>query len=103
MNNNLTKDMLRLRNEILRSRSENVTLRGRRSALLKVIRQETAQLLASFTKARAGISQQTKTMLTESVTGLRQSVLDLRRGFQVHLVGARQDWHGVGTKPRRKL
>jgi len=95
MNNNLTKDMLRLRNEI-------EALRDQRSALLEAISQDAAQLLESFSKARAEMSQKTKAMLTASVTGLRQSVLELRRLFQVDLIGARRAWHGVGTKPSRK-
>jgi len=95
MNNNLTKDMLRLRSEI-------VALRDRRSALLEAIGRDAAQLLASFSKARAEISLQTRAVLTASVTGLRQSVLELRRLYQVDLIGARQAWRGVGTKPRGK-
>jgi len=92
MNDNMTKDTLRLRSEI-------VTLRDRR---LEAIRQDVGQLLASFGKARADISQQTRAMLTASVTELRQSVLELRHLFQVDLIGARQAWRGVGPKPRGK-
>lgn len=104
MINNLANDMLRLRNEIAALRDDRSTLMTNLAEASESLRLDVSQLLVGFGKARAEMSQQTKAELCnsilqvkETVTGLRQSVLELRRSFQNDITGARQTWCKAGA------
>ena len=100
MTGNLTNDMTRLRGEIAASRDSRAETRERMQAAI-------SRMVSGFGEARSEMARQTKAELgefvarvKEAVTELRQTVAQLREGFQDDLAGAHQAWHGASPAHR---
>jgi uncharacterized protein YicC (UPF0701 family) len=100
MTGNLTNDMTRLCGEIAASRDSRAETRERMQAAI-------SRMLSGFGEARSEMARQTKAELgefvagvKEAVTDLRQTVAQLREGFQDDLAGAHRAWHGASPAHR---
>lgn len=92
--------MTRLRGEIAASRDSRTEARERMQAAI-------SRMLSGFSEARSEMATQTKAELGEfvarikdAVTDLRQTVAQLREGFQDDLAGAHLAWHGASPAHR---
>ena len=100
MTGNLTNDMTRLRGEIAASRDSRAEARERMQAAI-------SRMIGGFGEARSEMARQTKAELGEfvarvkdAVTELRQTVAQLREGFQDDLAGAHRAWLGASPAHR---
>jgi hypothetical protein len=97
----LTRDLTRLRNEI-------VALRNARQALIHDLERETgdrrtgvSSMLADFSKGLSTVVRKTKTDCRGSIADLKRTVSDLRTGIRTDLSGIRHTWLALGTPPHR--
>jgi hypothetical protein len=93
----LTRDLTRLRNEIL-------ALRIARQALIHDLERETgdrrtdvSHMLADFSKGLGTVARKTKADCRGSISDLQRTVSDLRTGIRTDLSGIRYTWLALGT------
>jgi len=93
----LTRDLSRLRNEIL-------ALRSARQALIHDLERETgdrrtdvSQMLADFSHGLGAVTRTTRAHCLGSISNLKRKVTDLRTDLRTDLSGIRQTWLGLGA------
>jgi len=98
----LTRDLTRLRNEI-------VALRNARHALIHDLERETgdrrtdvSSMLADFSKGLSTVVRKARTDCRGSLADLKRTVSDLRMGIRTDLGGIRETWLALGAPSRRE-
>ena len=93
----LTRDLSRLRNEIL-------ALRSARQELIHDLGQETgdrradvSQMLADFSRSLRAVAKKTQADRLGSIADLKRTVTNLRTSVRTDLSGIRQTWPGLGA------
>lgn len=96
----LTRDLTRLRNEIL-------AMRSARQALIHDLERETggrradvAHMLADFSEGLGTVARKTKAHCRGSISDLQRTVSVLRTGIRTDLSGIRHTWLALGAPSR---
>ena len=97
----LTRDLTRLRNEILASRSARQTLIHDLERESGDRRTDVSHMLADFSKGLGTIARKTKADCRGSIADLQRTVSDLRTGIRTDLSGIRHAWVALGAPSQR--
>ena len=97
----LTRDLTRLRNEILASRSARQTLIHDLERESGDRRTDVSHMLADFSKGLGTIARKTKADCRGSIADLQRTVSDLRPGIRTDLSGIRHAWVALGAPSQR--